>query len=449
MNNRTKKIFSGSIIVLACVFVIMLVLNYWTPLIYDDYRYHLETKGFSTILADEYHQWLTWTGRSVAHVILRFLLRFPKAVFDVVASGAFTYLVYVIAKVAKGKRKFTAWQQTLLYLFVFGLLWIFTPEFAEVYLWMSGAANYLLVMVIMVSYLLVFHQAIVHKRLYRWPVAVGMLALGILAGWCNENTSGGVLLISLGYILLNCLYQHRRVQAWMVTGVVGNVIGLTVMVIAPGNAIRAAYFPRHTLSSIWKIIDGMTKTFPSIMNHGQLFMVIAFALLIFSILQNGLRLEEWISGLFLIGGLATIVVLLIAPAGLYWSRSYFGGVFFIIVSIAVSTVNVLDHVDSSVRLGMAVLSAYVAVCTMGTFFAGVSDNYQNHVSYAHQLHSLIEQRDAGKKAVVVPTLTYTAKTPYAYTDKDDMSPHAENYRNKQTAAYWGVSSVRSHAEKKR
>ena len=27
-----------------------------------------------------------------------------------------------------------------------------------------------------------------------------MFALGILAGWCNENTSGGALLIVLGYL---------------------------------------------------------------------------------------------------------------------------------------------------------------------------------------------------------------------------------------------------------
>lgn len=446
MKISKRKRLNYSLIVLMVVFVIMIIMNYWTPLIYDDYRYHLETRGFSTILADEYHQWLTWTGRSVAHVMLRFLLRFPKVIFDVVSAGAFTYLVYVVARIARGSRQFATATQALLFAFVFGLMWVFSPEFAQVYLWMSGAANYLLVMVIMLSYLLVFNIKVVDKPNPHPSMLLtgGMLCLGILAGWCNENTSGGVLLISIGYILLQKLYLHRGIQAWMVSGVIGNIIGLAIMVSAPGNAIRAAYFPqRNNLSIIWKVIDGMTRTFPSIMTNGKLFMVIAFSLLIFAIWQNGLRIQEWIGILFLIGGLATIVVLLIAPAGLYWSRSYFGGIFFIIVSIAVSTVNILDHADSAARLGVTLLSAYVAVCTLGTFFSGVSDSYQNHVSYSRQLNSLLKQRSAGKKNVVVPALTYNAQTPYAMTDKDDMSPNRKSYRNKQTAAYWGVSSVRS------
>lgn len=446
MKIRTQKRIKYGILILSLIFLTMLVLNYWTPLIYDDYRYHLETRGFSTILIDEYHQWLTWTGRSVAHVLLRFLLRFPKLVFDVVSASAFTYLVYVVARLARGNRRLTDFGQALLYAFVFGLMWVFSPEFAQVYLWMAGASNYLLVMVIMLSYLLVFHVMITEKRTPKSfsRLAIVMLVLGLLAGWSNENTSGGVLLISAGYILLHYFYLHRPIQAWMATGVIGNLLGLAVMALAPGNAIRAAYFPqRNNLSIIWKVIDGMTRTFPSIMTNGKLFMVIAFSLLIFAIWQNGLRIQEWIGILFLIGGLATIVVLLIAPAGLYWSRSYFGGIFFIIVSIAVSTVNILDHADSAARLGVTLLSAYVAVCTLGTFFSGVSDSYQNHVSYSRQLDSLLKQRSAGKKNVVVPALTYNAQTPYAMTDKNDMSPNRKSYRNKQTAAYWGVSSVRS------
>jgi hypothetical protein len=439
-----KKRIRISWLLLAAIFVVMLVLNYWTPLVYDDYRYHLETKGFATIFADEYHQWLTWTGRSVAHVILRFLLRFPKPVFDVVSAGAFTYLVFVVSKLARGTRQLSDLARAGLSLLVFGLIWVFTPEFAQVYFWMSGAANYALVMVIMLSYLLVFHQAVMNPEQSGWLKALGMFLLGILAGWCNENTSGGVVIIAVGYVLLACLYQHQKLQTWMISGLVGNVIGLAVMVSAPGNAIRAAHFPqRNNLSLLWKIIDGMTRTFPSIMTNGKLFMVIALGLLIFTIWQNGMRLQEWISTLFMLGGLATIVVLLVAPAGLYWSRSYFGGIFFIIVSIAISVMNLLDRVDATARLGITALSAYVAVVGAATFLSGISDSYQNHVSYSHQLTALIKQRTAGKQNVVVPTLSYTAQTPYAITDKNDMSTNAKSYRNKQTAAYWKVKSVRS------
>lgn len=429
----------------------MLVLNYWTPLIYDDYRYRLETKGFATIFADEYHQWLTWTGRSVAHVMLRFLLRFNKIVFDVVSAGAFTYLLYIVSKIAQGTRKLTAGPMFALFVWTFTLLWTFSPDFAQVYFWMAGTANYSLVMVIMISYIYIYHQSVMksEKSGREWIKAVFVLVVGILAGWCNENTSGGVLLITLGYIAIAKFIQGKHIKPWMISGVVGNILGLAVMVSAPGNAIRAAYFPhRNNLSLIWKIIDGMSTMFPSIQANGRFFLAIAFLLLGAAVWQNGLRIQEMISALFLIGGIATIVVLLIAPAGLYWSRSYFGGVFFIIVSIVTSTVGILDRESSGAKFGIAAIASYVGILTVCLFFSGVADIYQNHVSYAHQLNALIKQRDAGKKNVVVPELTYTAKTHYAMTDKNDMSANPKSYRNKQTAHYWNVKTVRSSKQVK-
>lgn len=346
----------------------------------------------------------------------------------------------------KAQEKLTAGPMFALFLWTFGLLWTFSPDFAQVYFWMAGTANYALVMVIMISYIFVFHQAVMKDETnhVQWPKAVGMLILGVLAGWCNENTSGGVLLITFGYILIAHFFQGKQIKTWMITGLVGNVIGLAIMVSAPGNAIRAAYFPhRNNLSLVWKIIDGMTTMFPSIQANGRYFLAIAFILLAYAIWQNGLRIQEMISGLFLIGGLATIAVLLIAPAGLYWSRSYYGGVFFIIVSIVTATVGILDRNESGARFGIVALGAYVGILTICLFFSGVADIYQNHVSYAHQLNALIKQRDAGKKNVVVPELTYTAKTHYAMTDKNDMSANPKSYRNKQTAHYWDVKTVRS------
>ena len=47
----------------------MLTLNNLTPLLADDYEYLYKTKSWMTILIDEYNQYMTWTGRSVVHVI--------------------------------------------------------------------------------------------------------------------------------------------------------------------------------------------------------------------------------------------------------------------------------------------------------------------------------------------------------------------------------------------
>ncbi len=59
------------IAMLLCTYLIMVVLNFLTPLIAHDIEYMYKTTDFSTILQDEYHQYMTWTGRSVVHIIAR------------------------------------------------------------------------------------------------------------------------------------------------------------------------------------------------------------------------------------------------------------------------------------------------------------------------------------------------------------------------------------------
>ncbi|EGP5203509.1 hypothetical protein EH315_00005, partial [Enterococcus faecium] len=68
-----KKIKSDRhlFIVLFCIFVFMLILNSMSPLVHDDYSYFVKTSSIKTILSDEYQQYMTWTGRSVVHVIFR------------------------------------------------------------------------------------------------------------------------------------------------------------------------------------------------------------------------------------------------------------------------------------------------------------------------------------------------------------------------------------------
>ena len=61
----------------------MLTLNNLTPLLADDYEYLYKTKSWMTILIDEYNQYMTWTGRSVVHVIARIFLLLPKGIFNV------------------------------------------------------------------------------------------------------------------------------------------------------------------------------------------------------------------------------------------------------------------------------------------------------------------------------------------------------------------------------
>ena len=76
---NSKKFFFS---VFFLIYVVLLVLNFLTPLIADDFAYIYKTEGFHTIFHDEYLQYITQNGRSVAHILVRFFLLLPKFIFN-------------------------------------------------------------------------------------------------------------------------------------------------------------------------------------------------------------------------------------------------------------------------------------------------------------------------------------------------------------------------------
>ena len=238
-------------IAVALCFFTILIYEFLTPMLMDDMSYMSEVKTAGSVFdlfSQEKRQYLGWTGRSVAHIMLRLLMYLDlhllgggRVIFNFVSAAAFTLLSLLIYANVEKKKK----HDIITYLLILTLLWIFAVSFAETILWETGACNYLLTTTIIMSFMTIFRKSM-EKEVEGKAVegaglirrSVLMLLFGILAGWCNENTSGGCLVFIL---FLTCLYSIRRkkIRPWMLSGIAGNIIGLGIMVLAPGNAARA------------------------------------------------------------------------------------------------------------------------------------------------------------------------------------------------------------------
>ena len=79
---KKRRITFGIAVLLA--FAAILIFNIFTPYMTDDLSYKatvLKAGSFLELIKQEYDQYMTWTGRSVGHIILRFFLRgtiFPR-----------------------------------------------------------------------------------------------------------------------------------------------------------------------------------------------------------------------------------------------------------------------------------------------------------------------------------------------------------------------------------
>ena len=232
-----------------------MVLNFLTPLIADDFAYIYKTEGFHTIFHDEYLQYITQNGRSVAHILVRFFLLLPKFIFNFLNPLVFliiSYLIYIMTNFSNQK-----WN-TVRFLLIIILIFLFIPQFGETILWETGSFNYLWTFGIMLLFVSKFHFAVINndKMKSSWQI-IYMFFLGIVAGWCNENTSAGIILIASGYMLVYKFVNRAKIEKWMKTGVLGLTIGFIIMMSSPGNKIRSSWFERSSWSLPKKLLYGL------------------------------------------------------------------------------------------------------------------------------------------------------------------------------------------------
>ncbi len=106
--NTRKKLFIMSVIL---CFVTILIYEMLTPMLMDDMSYGKQVQeagNFFELFAQEHHQYMTWTGRSVAHFMLRMLMYIDmhtlggRVIFNIVAAVMFTVLSILIYLNANG-----------------------------------------------------------------------------------------------------------------------------------------------------------------------------------------------------------------------------------------------------------------------------------------------------------------------------------------------------------
>jgi hypothetical protein len=119
------------------------------------------------------------------------------------------------------------------------LIWLVVPFPGVVYFYRPFATNYLwgfaitLALCICYRFALAGDHADAPRRIWAVPL---MLALGWVAGMCNEHTGPAAMIAVAWFVVV--AYRKRRLRAWMVAGVIGLFVGYAMLYFAPGQALR-------------------------------------------------------------------------------------------------------------------------------------------------------------------------------------------------------------------
>ena len=458
---RSRLFFRLSVF---AAFILIFIFNVLTPMMTDDLFYSRtvsEASSIGNLFAQEYTQYMTWTGRSVCHMILRFFLLTDKMVFNVANSVVFVLLTLLIYWNVEHKRKY----DTPVYLLINLLLWMFGVVFRQTVLWETGACNYLWGSAIIMSFVTLYRyglkresgsgqeaggdvpkQAVGLKHPVLW--AVFLPVLGVLAGWCNENSSGGgllMVLLCLGFYLYeqkkNNAGSGRLLKPWMVTGLIGQAVGLAFMVLAPGNAVRAAAREEeHSgllgyMARFQKITLAVRENFLILLIIGLLLFIIVYyqkkswkALWAYS--RNGIL---W-SFVFL----ATCYALVMTAEP--QARAYFGAGVFLTIAVVQFFVDVEEReaIFASLKTGMISVMLLVMFFTYMDSGANLARIYRE---YNERDVYLTQKAEEGVTDVTVPMLRPDFETKYSDGYNSDIQEDPGYWVNVAYASYYGFNSV--------
>lgn len=443
--DKDKRFF---FLFLGISFVLIFVCNLLTPFISDDYSYGAQVMAAGSpfeLFGQEFRQYMTWNGRSIVHLLLRFSLYFPNILFKLVNSACFILLSLLIYINAVCDRKY----DIRLIAGITVMLWAGCADLAGTVLWQTGACNYLWGTVIIMGYLTLFRRIATDCVKTDTDGAgksnvlqiVGMFLFGLLAGWCNENTSGGAVLLS-GGILLTGRSRKRSLYA----GIIGQLTGLILMVGSPGGRMRAALTDPENFEGILKYAARFQKL---ILTTGRLYLpwILLFlflAVLVYHQTEGGSkekrgRLSEavYIFAVFVI----TSFALVMAPPP--QDRAHFGAGIFLFTAIA----QLYCRVEEKEPLTRTLKSWAVLAGAVWLFFfcaENVTDLGRIYRESRERVLTVENETAAGNNGIVtVYKLRPQFDTPLSAIYDAELSEDPEYWTNRQMAEYYGVDGIKA------
>lgn len=436
---KNNIIFYGCIAVCFCT---IFVLNLLTPLGADDYGY-ASSENLVEVFMNEYHQYLGWTGRSVAHVLARIFLMLPKMIFNFCNSIVYvilSILIYLHAGGGINKKKVT------LYLLINCCMWVFFPEFGQTVLWVTGSCNYLWCSVIILSFLLPYRinfSEPAKEMKCSYICSFIMLLLGILAGWGNENTSGGCILMVIIFLFLQ-KYKKKKISLWMVTGLVGTIIGYLIMLCAPGNAIRSQYFIDERSFPI-KLLGKFGELTQFIREEWIVLLIIFICLISIQIFNTNLMEEKisiWLTLSYGVVAFAIVYALILSP-NIGSGRAKFGGTIFMIIGVA----SAFAHIKSTRKewkITVSILLSLLSMVVIFTAVPAVKDIVGYKIRYEEREAYVEEQKQLGNLNPIVPVIEPQPESKYNARHRlEDLNKDVNHWINRPYAREHGLETVRS------
>lgn len=418
------------------VFCVMLLLNFLTPYLADDYTFAFSFRtgqrltGLASVFDSQLAHYFQWSGRFIIKLLAQWFTTVPKALFNVCNAAVYTGLGLLVCALATEK---DSRRDPLLLGLIYLSLWEFAPVFGQTNLWMCGSLNYLWATFFCVAALLPY------ARYSRAPFAaarwmpVTAFFLGLVGGWSSENTSAG-LLAGVVLCMIFCAVQKQRLPLWMWTGFVGGVLGFALLILAPGNYMRHDTAP-DTRSMATILATRLLTALDMLWTNGAVLIVLFAVLFCLACMQGGEPRQLFVPAMLFAAAMAANFAMVLSPV--YYPRSTHG----VLTLLTAACATCLPMLAARpYRMRLACLAA-AGCCLAAVQLVQAGYDIASFAMMRRVREGIIRQEIAAGETDI---RTYAIE-PYTRWcggyGLPDLRPNTDDWLSTDTARYYGINSI--------
>lgn len=442
-----------------------LIMNLLTPIFGDDYAYAFiwdaaqngnfqnnigklyRVESFSDILESQYSHYMTWGGRTIAHIFVQFFVLHGKLLFDVANALMYAALALIIYFLGTGKPEFKNLDAKIL-LWIFFAMWFCLPAFFQTSLWLTGSCNYLWMSVFQFAFLIPFVLKYRGQNFLEQSSKVKMILMavsGLIAGWSNE--AGAAMIIFVTFLFLVYFWQQKKFEKWQATGFIFLLAGYALLMLAPGNFERYVIDEDDTtvpFLSLQMFTDNLWDGMFDMIRYDAIFILPLAGYFLFG--KKNLENTRFIL-IFTAAGILTLVMLMFSPE--FPARAAFASPVFLMTASIAAIENTSFNLPQKLICAAGILWAVTIIYSIATDYS-VHSQMQDRAAYvsAHKNDELIVVDPINLPAV-------TEKIFWAWTLNEysrfygDLTPYPDklNNRNITYAQYYGLKKIIINEEK--
>lgn len=444
---RMKNPKLATNLVYTFIFTFMLAMNFTAPSIVDDYaqipHYGISLASMREIFVILKDMWFGWGGRSVAHFFSYFCGMMGDTFFNFANTLMFCAYIALIT---------SAFPKNTLYPFVvfflFSLIWFYQPVFGQTMLWRAGACNYLWTTVIVLFFLRIIFQTTERNNAHKLLKTIGIVLLGILAGWSNENVTITCFLGLVVEYFIEWKIKKRKIGAYKIAGLCGWIVGMVMLFAAPGNYARLAVvnegkgrgfisFVRQIAFVSYNMVHNMSTQIIVIIILGTLYTFLLIHQKTFS--KEKLNIVKMV--LLVVAFLASVYSLSFIAGGVATRAYTFSStILYYLIVLLLSRIASCFSID---RTSIVVISIGEVILIILTLFSismeiayCVRYDYRNDV----RVNDLLEQKSRGEKVIYLDKVNADHQYIPSF-GLDDLHDDSEHWVNQGYSNFFGVGTV--------